>query len=115
MPTKAALVARVAELEAELAGRRGRCESALLASLPAVAERTVWVEARAQVALALARQLDEAGSGGVSEGPPPNVSAMARELGACIERLELELASSDDSGFFDGVDDAPAVGHSPPP
>lgn len=110
MPTKADLQARVDELEGSLSGSFG----ALLAALPPASERTPWVEARAQVALALAKELDGIVSGEVSSGngPPPNVSAIAKELRSSIEALEDELnGDADPAGFFDGPDVSSAVGN----
>ena len=109
MPTKAELQAVILELEAEVEELRrspSGAYGALVAALPAQSERTPWVAARAEVALALAKELDAiVGASPASwSGPPPNVSAIAKELRAAIEALEDELADSDQAGFFDGVD-----------
>ncbi len=109
MPTKAELVVAVAELATELEelrARRSDSYSALVAALPSPDERTPWVAARAEVALALAAELDAIRSTEPSawKGPPPNVSAIAKELRSAIESLENELADADQAGFFDGVD-----------
>lgn len=114
--TKADLEAEIAGLRASLAERSA--EASVLArvreALPPRGEMSGFGAARAEIALTLAGELDGIARADVSDfkGPPPNVSAMAKELRACLDSLELELGDADSAGFFDGADVPASMGNS---
>ncbi|MEM9652234.1 MAG: hypothetical protein AAGA65_09080 [Actinomycetota bacterium] len=115
MPTKAQLQERLKELEAELEGRWGPVRRAVAAALPEQSERLPWIDAKAQVLLALAEQIDGMRAAAPSDykGPPPNVAAMAKELRAGLDALEAEIGNGQEPGFFDGLGLPTPVGDPP--